>query len=368
MSFFKNIKKFLAPENIEPAQNDVREEIEGIGQDEITVKEVLDSIKHHFNLTIKKLSTEYNFLYHTSFTIYLKASNYTEISDSLPFLAEGAEKMLVDIIKKHTSKAFPNYQPHSQYWQFQLVEIPEDAVLDGVTPEQLLTGALVQISSSLYPPTEGGSQPQGDSRVVTTVQGVNSLRAIRNCINPNILNKLDLVEKDRIRLLLQLDEHKAQTGFAHGVEPSVSAKNASERKGTTAKKAAPSQQGTNTPPRQSTYFATLEAQEGEFLEGAGDKKIHIVAMTSEQLNIVGRSSMRGAPGVDVVRVNSDRVMTPHAMIRRNASTGRFEIAIIGPATLNERSIAPNPDQWRPLPNNSTIILADSVQIRFRSNI
>lgn len=77
--------------------------------------------------------------------------------------------------------------------------------------------------------------------------------------------------------------------------------------------------------------------------------------------------MRGKAGVEVVRVNSDRIMTPHARIRRDPSTGRFAISAIGDTRLNGRTLTPDPERWLPLPNKSTIILADGeVQIRFKS--
>jgi len=367
MSFIKKIKDIFAPEpdsNVSPSI--VRETPDDdIADSEITVNEVLSALHNHFLRTVKKLSSDYNLLYHTSFTIYIKASNYSEISDSLPFVAEGAEKMLVKEIKTQMKKGHPNHKPHSQYWQFQLVEIPADAEIDGVSEEEMQDGVLIQINSTLFPPTEGGEEQSGNSnRVVTTVHGVNSLRAIKNCINPEILNKLYLIEKDRIKLNLVLDDAPTTTQGFSGRVPNP-AKNAPSP--AFDKKAKPEQAGAaESANNVKRYFATLEAQDGEFLDGATNKTIHTVAIATDDLEISGRSSMRGSDGVDVVRVNSDRIMTPHVRIRRDPATGRFCIAAIGETRLNGRKMTPNPEAWVALPNKSTIILADGeAQIRFR---
>lgn len=355
MSLLKRISGWLSPDP-ETGDNFKRTDSD-IATDEVTVAQILSALKNHFNASVKKLSTDYNYLYHTSFTIYIKASNYSEISDSLPFIAGGAEKMLVALIKER-AKSITGYRPHSQYWQFQLVEIPADAKLKGVSEEDMENGAIIQISSTLFPPSEGGDAQQsgGSQRVVTTVQGVNSLRAIRNCINPEILNKLYLYEKDRIKLELRLDE-QTETGFGKHVDPfqpdhKVEKKSPDKKSGVSPKQPTP-------------YFATLVAEDGEFLDGASDKKIHTVAITADEVHVSGRSSMRGTAGVETVRVNSDRILTPHVTIRRNPANGQFNISAIGPTSVNERTIESNTGRWYQLPNNSTIILDDEVQIRFK---
>ena len=366
MSISKIIKKIFAPEPEAAAGIDEpRRKMDGISDSEITVNELLASLHEHFLRTVHKLSSKYNLLYHTSFTIYIKASNYKEISDSLPFLAEGAEKMLVEEIKNQMKKGHAGHKPHSQYWQFQLVEIPADAEIDGVSEEEMQDGVLIQIDSTLFPPMEGEDEAQREgNRIVTTVHGVNSLRAIKNCINPDILNKLYLIETDRIKLNLVLEETSQSTsGFSGSIPvppPPVNTVHVGGKQNTPAPPA-------GAPQQKPLYFATLEAQDGEFLDGASNKVIHTVAITADEVEIAGRSSMRGKAGVEVVRVNSDRIMTPHARIRRDPSTGRFAISAIGDTRLNGRTLTPDPERWLPLPNKSTIILADGeVQIRFKS--
>ena len=355
MSIGNFFKKLLAPDPLETDHGDNAAQRLEIPPTEVTATEILDALKENFLLSVKKLSTDYNFLYHTSYVIYVKASNYSEMSDSLPFIAGGAEKMLVELIRKRTEHDYPSYNPHSQYWQFQLVEIPEDAEFDGVTEHDMQKGALIQIQSSLFPPTEGeDSRSQTGGRIVTTVHGVNSLKAIRNCINPDILATIDLIEKDRIRLNLVLDKPQVQR-VSHNTS------------------AHPSTVRTQCPtPSPSTariahvHHATLEAQDGEFLEGAADRRIHTVAMTADEIHIVGRSSMPGYSGVQIVRVNSDRILTPHVKIRRNPTAGTFELAAIGPTRLNQRLLRPDPDTWTPLPKKSTFILDDEIQLCFQA--
>ncbi len=351
-NFFKNL---FAPEPLDADNGDNAAQKLGIPPTEVTANQILDAVKENFLLSAKILSTPYNYLFHTSYIIYIKASNFSQLSASLPFLAGGLEKMLVEMIRKRISADYPSYRPHSQYWQFQLVEIPEDAEIDGVTEEEIEKGALIQIRSDLFPPTEDEVRASASSdRVVTTVHGVNSLKAIRNCINPDILATIDLIEKDRIRLNFVLD--KSEPHFAgRNTSPHSSAR----------KTQAPVPQP-STMQMAAEYYATLEAQDGEFLEGAAGRRIHTIAMTDDEIHIVGRSSMPGHPGVQIARVNSDRILTPHVKIRRNPSAGTFELSAIGPTRLNQRLLKPDPNAWIPLPKKSTFILDDEIQLCFRA--
>lgn len=354
MSILKKISNIFAPEVKESADNtglSFGEEAAADGT--VTVNAILDALMRHFKETARRLTTDYNLLYHTSFTIYLKARNYQEISDSLPFVASGAERMLVEEINRR-AKDYPGYRPHSELWQFQLVEIPDDAEIEGVSAEEMEQSVVIEIQSELFPPTEERTQASS-SRIVSTVQGVNSLRAIRNCINPEILGRLHLIERDRIQLALTLDPTRREINAQKGFSQSIGQTNAGQD---------PYQQPA--PGQKPVYFATLEAQDGSFLEQTGNKQIHTVAMTANELHISGRSAMPGATGVEVVRVDSDRIMTPHVKIRREASTGTFSISAIGSTTVNQRTMTCSPEHWVTLSKKSIIILNDEVQILFKA--
>lgn len=352
MSIKKIIKNIFAPDSV--AENNVgRQRPANISPDMITVNEILDVISTHFRGTIDTLSSKYNFLYHTSFTIYLKASNYNDISDGLPSLAEAAEKMLCEEIRENIkSRHLRNYKPHSQYWQFQLVELPPEAMIGDTAIDSENESALVQISSTLYPPSDERPESQSDSgRIVTTVHGVNTLRQIRNCINPEILNNIYLYEKDRIKLILRLDDGEPQQ--SSGNRPNTAPK--SERPAGTIKD---STIGTSKP-----YSATLVAEDGNFIDG--DNRIHTVAVTKDELQITGRSAMPGPGSVQIVRADSDKVLTPHFRLRRDPASGKFSYSVLGEIKVNQRTITADPNAWHLLPNNSTIILADEIQIKFK---
>lgn len=335
MSILKKISHLFAPE-VEKNLSDgfADSTVEG-GM--VSANQILDAIMRHFQQTVSRLSTKYTFLYHTSFTVYLKAANYQEISDSLPFIASGAEQMLTEEINNQV-KNRPGYKPHSSLWQFQLVEIPEDAEIDGISREEMQQSVVVQIQSSLFPPTER-NQETGSGRIVTTVQGINSLRAIRNCINPEILGRLHLVERDRIQLSLNLDPAKRV------------------------------ESGRRIPrsDRPARYVAVLVAEEGRFLDNTSNQPIHTVAMTSDELHISGRNAMGAAQGAEVVRIDSDRILNPHVRIRRDPTSGQFQLAAIGKTVLNQRTLASDPDKWVTLSKKSTIILDDDIQIQFKAS-
>lgn len=354
MSLKKIIKNIFAPDSV--AENNAgRQRPANISPDKITVNEILNLLMEHFRGTIETLSTDFNFLFHTSFTIYLKASNYQDISQGFPFLAEAAEKMLCEEIRANIkSRHLKNYKPHSIYWQFQLVELPPEAMIGETALDGEDDSALVQISSTLFPPTDDKPEPQnGSGRIVTTVHGVNTLRQIRNCINPEILNRIYLYEKDRIKLNLRLDDIE----FQQATDNQAGTSKKSERLAT-AGAAKNTTAGNSTP-----YSATLVAEDGNFIDG--NNRIHTVAVVKDDLHITGRSAMPGPDSVQVVRADSDKVLTPHFRLRRDAASGRFSYSVLGETRVNQRTIAPDPNTWHPLPNNSTIILADEIQIKFK---
>ena len=120
MSILKKISHLFAPEVEKNLPDGFADSTVEGGM--VSANQILDAIMRHFQQTVSRLSTKYTFLYHTSFTVYLKAANYQEISDSLPFIASGAEQMLTEEINNQV-KNRPGYKPHSSLWQFQL-ELP----------------------------------------------------------------------------------------------------------------------------------------------------------------------------------------------------------------------------------------------------
>lgn len=334
MTILNKIKRFFVPDSGDSFEG--REfQTEPLQPGEITANDILNAITTHFNRTINVLSTPYNFLYHTSFTIYLKADNYQEISDGFHVLALSFEQKLREVINKNISERNLNdYTPHSNYWQFQLVNLPPEAILDGSRIDGDSEQALIQINSTLFPPVDNRVEHEGMGRIVSTVHGVNTLRQIHNCINSELLNKIDLYERDRVMLNLRLSDDE---------KPSVSAQN-------------------NKVKPQQKHYATLVAEDGHFLDGT--KVIHTVAITKDEVHITGRSSSRQPDSVQIVRADSDRVLSPHIMIRRDATSGKFSFCALSEATVCLRSVEADADTWHLLPNNSTIILPDNIQIRF----
>lgn len=357
MSFLKKLTGIIAPG---VAATDLpAEEAGGIDPDMVSSDDILEAIGKHFDETVKRMSTRYNLLYHTSFTIYIKAANYAEMSDGFPFLVSGAEKMLVEKVKNEISaRRLTDYSPHSQYWEFQLVEIPDDAMLGDEAMEGYERNGLIQIASSVFPASDENDSSPDEGRVVTTVHGVNSLKAIKNCIPREILLKLDVVEKDRVRLLLTLDGPQRRTAPAVPAAPA-----AVETRPHVHAAAAPQMNQTSAPAPAAApqYTAVLKAEDGNFIDST-DKLRHMMAMTTDTVEICGRGGQACNPAV--LRVDSDSIMVPHVRIRRNPSTSRFQIMALGPTDLNRHTLSPSADKWTDLPNNSVIVLDDTVQIRF----
>lgn len=296
----------------------------------LTRQDILDILLSHFKEQMAFETTRYSLLFHTAFVIYLRQDDYERISPGFQITAQDAVSMFLDCVHERMSK-YPEYVPHSKFWTFQLVSIPEGTMIEGVSEEEMESRPVI-IRSSIFPENEYDADDAG--RIVTTLRTVNSMKAMPQAINVALLKGLDQLDKDKYRIR-----------FA-SVQPVASESAA-----------------TRNVPDYARGYARITADEGSFIEG--DRTFTTYMMKCDELYLCGRNAVSQRGRVALL-LDSDEVMNPHVVIRRNPDSGVFQIQAIGPIKLNERTVSPGGSKWLPLPDNSVFLINDDIQISFKT--
>lgn len=338
-AFFKKIIDVLAPENPGKDQPDNKNP----KHDQMSRQAVLDALVDHFDQEMAFESTKVSMLFHTSYVVYLREADYDRISPSFLMTANDAVTMFLDRVK-NAMKKYPSYQPHSRYWVFQLVCIPEGTVIDGM-PEEDIESGMILVKSTIFPEDDYESGGDGGGRVVTTMHTKNSMVALPKAVNMQALLGLDQLDKDKFRI--RFDQNNV-LGFA---SPSAGG--------------APGVSGAPVPPglpvEQIDAVGCLVADDCRFI--GGGRLFTTYQMRSDTVRICGRNGV-ATPGEPTVCIDNDQVMNPHCEIRRDPLSKRFFIVAQGPVKLNERRLIQG--ELVPLPGRSVIMLNDDIQISFKA--
>ena len=340
-AFFKKIFSVLAPDSPGRQMTSSTSDSES-GYEAMSRQAVLDALLSHFDQEMAFESTQVSMLFHTSFIVYLREQDYDRISPSFLMTAKDAVTLFLRRIKEKMED-YPGYMPHSRYWVLQLVNIPEGTMIDGVTDQEMDSNMII-VKSSIFPEDEydsfGGAQ-QGEGRVVTTLHTKSSMKALPKALNMTTLLGLDQLDKDKYRIKFDQDNY---LGFGSS-SPFDSGR------------ILPQGVRSDTP----AAVARLTADDGRFV--AGGRVFTTFQMRGESVKICGRNGM-AVPGESIVNIDSDEVMNPHCIIRRDPSQRKFYIAAYGPVRLNERKLPAGGTQWFLLPDRSIILLNEDTQISF----
>lgn len=338
-AFIKKIFETLAPES--PKRRSSARPVEQT----MSRQAILDALLNHFDREMKNESTEISMLFHTSFVVYLREEEYRRMSPSFLMTARDAVTLFLRRIKERLSK-YPDYRPHSRYWVLQLVNIPEGTIIDGIEDDDM-DSDMILIKSTLFPEDEYDSSQAGgvgEGRVVTTLHTKNSMKALPKAMHMNVLLGLDQLAKDKYRIKFDQndvlgfgDSIPFETGRQIPLIPTI-------------------------PAVEVAPVARLTADDGRFIDNG--RTFTTYQMNGDMLKIFGRNGNL-LPGESILKVDSDEVMNPHCIIRRDTAKNTFFICAYGPVRLNERSIPSGGTQWILLPDRSAILLNEEVQISFR---
>ena len=293
-------------------------------------QKVVDRIYGEFLRTQKDNTTDESLLFNTCFHIYVKDEDFRKQEQTFSFTARDVMKKINRKIME-LKKYYPDFVPHSNYWQFQFAPLDADGKLDSSLfnqdQEQDLGQDGMPIISTLYPLTD--VQHHNDNqRVVATVHSKDSVTIKDWDVNLDVLREMEVRGRCLFRFKFTLDGSTEQMDANEKTNSNLQT------------------------------VATLKAEGGTFL---GNKKMY--AMTSDKLFIYGRVGEPDTSGKEIARLDSDEVLSPHVIIRRTRQGG-FEVQAKGDTVLNEVSLPHLLDVWKPLPNNSALLLNGVIQLRF----
>ena len=301
---------------------------------------VLNKLKEHFLSEMANETTTESLLYHTSFKVYIKETEYDRLSPSFAQTVRDAINIFVMELRKEVKK-YPDYQNHSRYWEMQLVSIPKDAVIDGISAE-LVAESTIIIRSKLFAdnPYDPRMQQSG-GRFVTTIHTKDSSKQLSNAINLEALTGLTELAKDKYRVEFRLDEVKE--ALKSEADKPLNSRSANDK-----------------PNSKNKIVATLHIVDGEFISGGFT--YHAYKMTGDKLLVSGKNGEASTSGTPELHINDDSLLTPTLEIVRDAKTGLFSMKVWGDVKMGGKRIESGAVVR--LPHNSSIMINDDYQIDF----
>lgn len=290
---------------------------------------VLNKLKEQFLSEMANETTTESLLYHTSFTVYIRETEYDRLSPSFAQTVRDAINIFIRELRK-VVKNYPDYQNHSKYWEMQLVAIPEDSEIDGISAEILAESPII-IRSKLFADNQYDSRMQDDVHCVTTIHTKDSSKELPNAFNLASLKGLTELAKDKYRVEFNLKDAVSET-------PKSEADKSSNKK---------------------DVHATLHIVDGEFI--LGERKYRVYNMTGDKLLVSGKNGS-ASNITDEIHINDESVLNPTLEIIRDKKTGLFSMKIWGDVKMGGKRIEPGAVVT--LPHNSSIMINDDYQIDF----
>ncbi len=290
---------------------------------------VLDKLREHFLTEMANETTTESLLYHTSFTVYIRESEYDRLSPSFAQTVRDAINIFVRELRK-VVRNYPNYQNHSKYWEMQLVAIPEDSEIDGINAEILAESPII-IRSKLFADNQYDSRMQDDVHCVTTIHTKDSSKELPNAFNLASLKGLTELAKDRYRVEFNLNDTLSDT-------PRSEADKSSNKK---------------------NVVATLHIVDGDFI--LGERKYRVYNMTGDKLLVSGKNGS-ASKITDEIHINDESVLNPTLEIIRDKKTGLFSLKVWGDVKMGGKRVESGAVVT--LPHNSSIMINGDYQIDF----
>ncbi|MDR1763248.1 MAG: hypothetical protein LBR64_04760 [Dysgonamonadaceae bacterium] len=307
MDIFDKIKKaFLSDSIIDSKQS-------GQLNNRVLYKELLD----HFEAYIRSESVGRRMIYPMAFDVMLSENDYISRKDALKLVLPEVVDGFYEIVRKYADR-YPNFVAPANYFFFQFAKDREQKIEPGkmVVAATLHTLDFSQITSS------------SEINVHVSVKPVNSdVDSLKN------INKDILVGFDR------LDEGV----FKFDVKPEL--------------KSNPSNSSHQSPSPNSEI-----ADFSYSLQGATEH----IRIKAHKVEFSGQRDTRKLGNIAIIK--SDNVDIPHFTVLYSPQDNSFQLAAFGKTRLNQVPVPLSTGAnliWTPLPNNSTILLNDYIQLKFK---
>lgn len=332
---------------------------------------VLDKIKDHFEMTMEMETTCVSLLFHTSMVVYIREENYLPVSQSFALTVRDAVTLFMRKIREEM-KNYPDYRPHTHYWELKLVKMGKDVAIDGIE-SSMLEECPVIIRSKLAPAKakEKESVVGEEPVFVGTVSQTRDSSGATPCdIDLSILAGLTQLDKDSYWVVLNLNEKTVDTPQSEavtGVPTDLDVKDYSRQAQAPVRQPAqpqPAPQPQPQPRQQpvvpvgpNDWVANLTMKTGEFI--MPNRTYTVRKMLGNRLTVAGKN---GPDSDQCVRINNDQVPVPALEIVRDAVTGYFNLTTYCDIRLNQRKVAKG--STVALPHNSRIMLESGDEIEF----
>lgn len=290
---------------------------------------VLDKLKEQFLNEMANETTTESLLYHTSFTVYIREEEYDRLAPSFAQTVRDSINVFLRELRKAVKK-YPEYQNHSKFWEMQLVAIPKDAEIDGISADVLDDRPII-IKSKLFADNHYDSRMQDDIHCVTTIHTKDSSKDLPNAFNLASLKGLTELAKDKYRVEFNLKDTISEA-------PQSEADKSSNKK---------------------SVYATLHIVDGDFI--LGERKYRVYNMTGDKLLVSGKNGY-ASNITDEIHINDESVLNPTLEINRDKKTGLFSMKVWGDVKMGGKRIESGAVVT--LPHNSSIMINDDYQIDF----
>lgn len=329
MSLLTRVRDLLIPplpEAAAPTAGDSR------SRRSLSNQEVSDWIVGEFKRYIDSQSTRMTLLFPADITVLMDEADYAACGDALPLLSNEIFDRLARTVGE-LLPSYPDYRLHARNWLLTVVPVGDDDLLPDefgdIRPAPGCPAAVMQ----LYPKEQ---VPEGrlQGRVVGTVRGVGTLNAMPAGFNVRALGAVDQLARGRYTAPIVLP----------GLQSAPSLRPEPELPGIAG--------------------LTLAAQLGQLVDINGQKVRRLtVHRDCDTVEIHGRDTVARSGGrVAVIRVDCQEMLNPHATLHRR-SDGRWICTLHGPATVNEVALDRDRGADVPLPNHSTLLIAQSIQLQ-----
>lgn len=322
----------------------------------LTRQELNDSIVEKFKAEMENETTKTGLLFPTCFYIYLNDTDFVRRQQAFRNTVREVVMCFNDIIS-HAKQKYPDFIPHSTRWTFQFGSFKPGTIID--LPGQRISELPMKsvfILSSIY--SEGYTDVnETPERMVMTMHDIKS-SVLSQPIEVNSAAFRDITTEARDRFVVEMGSFstKKEPRFA---SEETTAPIASANTGVDIDR-----NKDNVVVKQIENFAKLRADNTTFVGSRGPSQSF--NMTEELIYVCGRNSMNRLNGAPVAKVNNENVLTPHLTIK-SLGENEFYIAATGDVRLNEVLLPHDSNKWTRLPNNSSILLNDEIQITFKIN-
>jgi hypothetical protein len=290
----------------------------------LTRQELHDQIFEHFKIRFKEETTTRSMLFPTSFCILLHPDDYKDRQQGFAASSKDIAEEFHDFIRDRLTK-YPGYRPHATYWSFQFSPANTDDVINGTNHSSNVGLKEPVIISTIYSVDFSANNMHTETNIRATKRPKNSQTMEQLNINKDALLGMNILDKDKFQIYFDKSFNKITDDVSNDKTLAVLSFNTGA---------------------QITYYSMIDPL----------------------IYISGKNDTR--QGTNVLKLNSETITGNYAQIKYYREENKFKIAVFEKTKLNERNVqlSKGGDLYEvDLPNNSDILISDTINVKFKRN-